>query len=90
MFAAISYLPAYLQIVTGVSATTSGLPAAANRWPDGHLRRLQQAPARTGHHKALPNAATALAGAGLYLLPAVHDGAPETRTWSPACTWCWT
>jgi EmrB/QacA subfamily drug resistance transporter len=69
MFGAISYLPAYLQIVTGVSATASGLlllPLIAGLLvtsiTSGRLI------ARTGHYKAYPIAGTALAAAGLYLL----------------------
>ena len=88
MFGAISYLPTYLQIVTGVSATGSGLlllPLIAGLLvtsiASGRLI------ARTGHYKAYPVAGTALAAAGLYLLSIM---APEHRIWPPACTcWCW-
>ena len=69
MFGAISYLPTYLQIVAGVSATTSGLlllPLIAGLLvtsiSSGRLIT------RTGHYKAYPVAGTALAAAGLYLL----------------------
>ena len=69
MFGAISYLPAYLQIVTGVSATTSGLlllpligGLLVTSISSGRLIT------RTGHYKAYPVAGTALAAAGLYLL----------------------
>jgi predicted MFS family arabinose efflux permease len=69
MFGAISYLPTYLQIVTRVSATTSGLlllPLIAGLLvtsiSSGRLIT------RTGHYKAYPVAGTALAAAGLYLL----------------------
>jgi EmrB/QacA subfamily drug resistance transporter len=69
MFGAISYLPTYLQIVTGVSATGSGLlllPLISGLLitsiSSGWLI------ARTGHYKAYPVAGTALAAAGLYLL----------------------
>ena len=68
MFGAISYLPTYLQIVTGVSATTSGLlllpligGLLVTSISSGRLIT------RTGHYKAYPVAGTALA-AGLYLL----------------------
>ena len=69
MFGAISYLPTYLQIVTGVSATTSGLlllpligGLLVTSISSGRLIT------RTGHYKAYPVAGTALAAAGLYLL----------------------
>ena len=70
MFGAISYLPAYLQIVTGVSATGSGLllllpligGLLVTSISSGRLIT------RTGHYKAYPVAGTALAAAGLYLL----------------------
>ncbi len=69
MFGAISYLPTYLQIVTGVSATSSGLlllpligGLLVTSISSGRLI------ARTGHYKAYPLAGTAVAAAGLYLL----------------------
>jgi len=69
MFGAIAYLPTYLQIVTGVSATGSGLlllpligGLLVTSITSGRLI------ARTGHYKAYPVAGTALAAAGLYLL----------------------
>ena len=69
MFGAISYLPTYLQIVTGVSATGSGLlllpligGLLVTSISSGRLIT------RTGHYKAYPVAGTALAAAGLYLL----------------------
>jgi hypothetical protein len=69
MFGAIAYLPAYLQIVTGVSATGSGLlllpligGLLVTSITSGRLI------ARTGHYKAYPIAGTALAAVGLYLL----------------------
>ena len=69
MFGAISYLPTYLQIVTGVSATTSGLLLLP---PIGGLLVTSISSGRlitrTGHYKAYPVAGTALAAAGLYLL----------------------
>jgi EmrB/QacA subfamily drug resistance transporter len=69
MFGAISFLPTYLQIVTGVSATGSGLlllpligGLLVTSITSGRLI------ARTGRYKAYPVAGTALAGVGLYLL----------------------
>jgi len=72
MFGAISFLPTYLQIVTGASATTSGLllmPLMAGLLltsiTSGRLI------ARTGRYKAYPVAGTAVAGAGLFLLSTI-------------------
>jgi hypothetical protein len=69
MFGAISYLPTYLQVVTGVSATSSGLlllpligGLLVTSISSGRLI------ARTGHYKAYPVAGTAIAAAGLHLL----------------------
>jgi EmrB/QacA subfamily drug resistance transporter len=69
MFGAISYLPTYPQIVTGVSATGSGLlllplivGLLITSISSGRLI------ARTGHYRAYPLAGTALAATGLYLL----------------------
>jgi hypothetical protein len=69
MFGAISYLPTYLHVVTGVSATSSGLlllpligGLLVTSISSGRLI------ARTGHYKAYPVAGTAIAAAGLYLL----------------------
>ncbi len=75
MFGAISYLPTYLQIVTGVSAITSGLllmPLIAGLlvtsiWSGRVI-------ARTGHYKAFPVAGMALAAVGLYLLSTMRAG----------------
>jgi Major Facilitator Superfamily len=74
MFGAISYLPTYLQIVTGVSATGSGLPLPlivgllVTSISSGRLI------VRTGHYKAYPVAGTALAAAGLYLMSTIGAG----------------
>jgi EmrB/QacA subfamily drug resistance transporter len=75
MFGAISYLPTYLQIVTGVSATGSGLlllplivGLLLTSISSGRLIT------RTGHYKAYPVAGTALAAAGLYLLSTIGAG----------------
>jgi MFS family permease len=69
MLGTISYLPTYLQVVTGVDATTSGLlllPLMGGLLiasvSSGRLI------ARTGHYKAYPISGTALAGVGLSLL----------------------
>ena len=69
MFGAISYLPTYLQIVTGVSPTTSGLlltplvvGIVATAIGSGILI------ARTGRYKIFPIAGTVVVAIGLYLL----------------------
>jgi EmrB/QacA subfamily drug resistance transporter len=69
MFGAISYLPTYLQIVTGVSATVSGLllmPLIGGLLvtviSSGRLIT------RTGRYRAYPIAGTAVAALGMYLL----------------------
>lgn len=78
MFGAISFLPTFLQIVTGASATNSGfllLPLMA-----GIIVTVigsGQIIARTGRYKLFPVAGTAIAGAGLYLLSTM--GASTTR-----------
>ena len=86
MFGAISYLPTYLQIVTGVSATNSGLlllpligGLLVTSISSGRLI------ARTGRYKVYPVAGTALAAAGLYLLSTMGV---RTSHWPQACT-CW-
>ena len=69
MFGAISYLPTYLQIVTGVSPTVSGLllvPMTAGivtaSMGSGILI------AKTGRYKIFPITGTVVIGIGLYLL----------------------
>jgi MFS family permease len=69
LFGAIAYLPAYLQIVNGASATSSGLlllPIMAGVLVAsiGSGRLI----ARTGRYKVFPIAGTAVAGAGLLLM----------------------
>src|SRR5215475_3044260 len=69
MFGAISYLPTYLQIVTGVSPTVSGLlllPLIAGLLVTviSSGRRI----ATTGRYRLYPIAGAALAAAGLFLL----------------------
>ena len=69
MLGAVSYLPTFLQVVTGVDATTSGLllmPLIAGLLvmsvSSGRLI------AKTGHYKVYPVVGTALVGVGLSLL----------------------
>lgn len=68
-FAALSYLPTYLQIVNGVSATASGLlmlPMLAGNFissiGSGYII------SKTGKYKIFPILGMALAGVGIYLL----------------------
>ncbi|HTS95429.1 MAG TPA: MDR family MFS transporter [Streptosporangiaceae bacterium] len=75
MFGAISYLPTYLQIVTGVSAIKSGLlllpliiGLLVTSITTGRLI------ARTGRYKIYPVVGTAVAGLGLYLLSRLTVG----------------
>jgi EmrB/QacA subfamily drug resistance transporter len=75
MFGAITYLPIYLQVVTGVGATESGLrmlPMMA-----GVLITSigsGQVITRTGRYKAFPIAGTAVMTVGLYLLSRLGVG----------------
>jgi EmrB/QacA subfamily drug resistance transporter len=78
-FAAIVFMPLYLQIVTGADATTSGLlllplllGAAASTAISGRLI------VRTGHYKAFPIAGLAVMALGLLLLSELD--ATSTRT----------
>jgi EmrB/QacA subfamily drug resistance transporter len=69
MFGAISYLPTYLQIVTGVSPTTSGLlltPLVAGIVVTAIGSGILIT--RTGRYKIFPIAGTVVIGIGLYLL----------------------
>src|SRR5579864_4034874 len=88
MFGAISYLPTYLQIVTGVSATASGLlllpligGLLVTSISSGRLITS------TGHYKAYPVAGTALAAAGLYLLSTM--GVRTSHLVSSVYLLCW-
>jgi MFS family permease len=69
MFGGIVYLPVFLQIVTGASATSSGLlllPLMAGLM--GTSITSGQVIARTGRYKAWPVAGMAVASVGMYLL----------------------
>jgi predicted MFS family arabinose efflux permease len=76
LFGTISYIPAYLQIALGSSATQAGLLVTAlmggvltTTIVSGRLI------SRTGRYRGYPVAGTALAGVGLALLPVAAGGA---------------
>src|SRR5699024_2806360 len=75
MFGAVSYLPTYLQLSTGVSATKSGLLMLPMM--GGLLFAAVvtgQAISRTGRYKVFPIVGTAVAGCGVYLLSFLDAG----------------
>lgn len=80
MFGAITYLPQYMQVVRGVSPTTSGLqllPLMAGLLitsiTSGRLI------SRWGHYKVFPVGGTALMTLGMYLLSGIGVGTPAWR-----------
>ncbi|MGH3319500.1 MAG: DHA2 family efflux MFS transporter permease subunit [Streptosporangiaceae bacterium] len=81
MFGAVAYLPTYLQLVLGVSATRSGLLLLPMM---GGLMvaaiTTGQLMSRTGHYKFFPLIGTPLAAAGMYLLSTM--GVDTTRAQS--------
>ncbi|HEX6521375.1 MAG TPA: MDR family MFS transporter [Streptosporangiaceae bacterium] len=77
MFGAISYLPLFLQVVHGVSATLSGvylLPMVGGLLFTSILSG--QLIARTGKYKRYPIAGTAVLALGLYLLSTLDEHTP--------------
>lgn len=79
MFGGIAFLPLFLQVVNGASATSSGfllmpfmLGLLAASMAAG------QVITRTGHYKVFPIAGTALAGVALYLLSTMDTGTTRT------------
>lgn len=77
LFGAVSYLPAYLQIAGGVSATAAGL--ALTVLMGGVIVAITVSGrliSRTGRYRAFPIAGTAMAAAGLALLAMVDAGTP--------------
>ncbi|MEJ3744438.1 MFS transporter [Actinomycetes bacterium KLBMP 9797] len=69
MLGALTYLPAYLQYVDGVTATESGLrtvPMVFGLLATSMLSGTVVS--RTGHYKAFPIAGTAIMAVGLYLM----------------------
>ena len=81
MFATITYLPTYLQMVDGASATTAGLmmiPVTAGMLVGtiGTGRRI----ARTGRYKHWPVLGSAVMAAGLALLSLIDETTPYALT----------
>jgi EmrB/QacA subfamily drug resistance transporter len=69
MFGVISFLPLYLQLVTGASATNSGLLLLPLMFGLLGASTLSgQLISRTGRYKIFPVAGTAIASAGMWLL----------------------
>jgi EmrB/QacA subfamily drug resistance transporter len=84
MFAAVSYLPTYLQLSLGVSATYSGvlmLPLMGGLMVSAV--GTGQIMSRTGRYKVFPVIGAALAGVGMYLLSLMNPG--TTRGESSIC-----
>ncbi|WP_062079361.1 MDR family MFS transporter [Demequina globuliformis] len=80
MFGAIGYMPTYIQMVTGVSATTAGLlmvPMMGCLLVSSIVSG--QVVSRTGQYKAFPLAGAAVMGAGLYLMSILEVDSP---TWA--------
>jgi MFS family permease len=80
MFGAVAFMPLYLQVVKGVSATSSGLrltPMMAGLLitsiGSGQLI------ARTGRYRIFPILGTAILACGLYLLSTLDVGTPMLR-----------
>ncbi|MHB1711684.1 MAG: MDR family MFS transporter [Acidimicrobiales bacterium] len=81
MIGAVSYLPTFLQLVGGASATNSGLlilPLVAGLMATAIL--TGQLISRTGRYKAFPIVGTGLAAVGMYLLSTmgVHTTSTES------------
>jgi hypothetical protein len=77
LFGTISYLPAFLQIARGTTATEAGLVVTVLM--GGIIAAVAgsgRAIARTGHYKPFPIAGTALATIGLALLGTVNPDVP--------------
>jgi MFS family permease len=81
MFGVISYLPLFLQLVHGASATSSGLfllplmggVLSASLFSGQFI-------SRTGHYRWFPLAGTAIASVGLFLLSTMSAGTKEIAT----------
>lgn len=81
MFGTVSYLPTYLQMVTGMSATVSGLmtlPMMAGVMLTAIL--TGQLASRTGRYKWMPIAGSAVTMAALSLLSTLVVGTPVVLT----------
>lgn len=80
-FAALSYLPTYLQMVSGVTATSSGLlmlPMVGGMFTasigSGFII------SKTGQYKPFPIVGMILASVGIYLLSTMHADTPQIIT----------
>ena len=81
MFAAISYLPTYLQVVSGITATNSGLlmlPMVGGMFVASI--GSGQIISRTGHYKIFPVIGMAMATFGIYLLSTMGVDTPTLLT----------
>ncbi|MFT4471344.1 DHA2 family efflux MFS transporter permease subunit [Arthrobacter sulfonylureivorans] len=81
MFSAIAYLPTFLQMVNGASATESGLmmiPMTVGMV--GATTATGQLVTRTGRYKIFPILGTALIAAGLVMLSQISDTTPYAFT----------
>ncbi|WP_061962556.1 MDR family MFS transporter [Demequina flava] len=79
MFGAVGYMPTYIQMVTGVSATVAGLlmvPMMGGLLVSSIA--AGQAVSRTGRYKVFPLASAVVMGIGLYLLSTLQVDSP---TW---------
>lgn len=73
MFGVLAYMPSYLQMVTGISATRSGLllvPLSAGIL--GASLSTGAMASRTGRYKWMPVASALVMGLGLFLLSTLH------------------
>jgi EmrB/QacA subfamily drug resistance transporter len=80
-FAALSYLPTYLQIVSGVTATNSGLmmlPMVAGMFSASIGSGIIIS--KTGHYKIFPIIGMSLATVGIYLLSTMNSDTPQLVT----------
>lgn len=80
-FAAMSYLPTYLQVVSGVTATSSGLlmlPMVAGMFVTSI--GSGQIISRTGKYKIFPILGMSLAAAGLFLFSTMDANTPQLLT----------
>jgi len=81
MFSTIAYLPTFLQMVNGASATESGLmmiPMTAGMV--GATTTTGQLVSRTGRYKIFPIIGTILIAAGLVMLSQISDSTPYAFT----------
>lgn len=80
-FAALSYLPTYLQMVSGVSATSSGLlmlPMVGGMFTASIGSGIVIS--KTGKYKVFPIVGMSLAAVGIYLLSTMHADTPQIIT----------